>query len=54
VLRALFRRHGISAERLEAVGHGASGPIAAGAPKTHWVVSFVIAQRARERAGAQK
>jgi hypothetical protein len=46
VLRELWRRHGISAERLEAVGHGATGPIA-GVPKNTSVVSFVIAQRAR-------
>ena len=46
VLKELWRRHGISAERLEAVGHGASGRIAAD-PKATSVVSFVIAQRAR-------
>ena len=46
VLRELWRRHGISAERLEAVGHGASGRIKA-APNATSVVSFVIAQRAR-------
>jgi hypothetical protein len=46
VLRELWRRHGISAERLEAVGHGATGPIA-GVPNDTIVVSFVIAQRAR-------
>jgi hypothetical protein len=46
VLKELWRRHGISAERLEAVGHGATGPIA-GVPNNTSLVSFVIAQRAR-------
>jgi hypothetical protein len=46
VLKELWRRHGISAERLEAVGHGPSGRIP-GVPNDTTVVSFVIAQRAR-------
>jgi hypothetical protein len=46
VLKELWRRHGISAERLEAVGYGASGRIP-GVPNDTSVVSFVIAQRAR-------
>ena len=46
VLKELWRRHGVSAERLEAVGYGASGPIP-GVPRNAAVVSLVIAQRAR-------
>ena len=46
VLKELWRRHGISAERLEAVGHGPSGRIP-GVPNNTNVVSFVIAQRAQ-------
>jgi hypothetical protein len=46
VLKELWRRHGISAERLEAVGYGAIGRIP-GVPNNASVVSFVIAQRAR-------
>jgi hypothetical protein len=46
VLKELWRRHGISAERLEAVGHGPSGRIP-GVPSNTNVVSFVIAQRAQ-------
>ena len=45
VLKELWRRHGISAERLEAVGK--SGGRRATKNDPRWVVSFVITQRAR-------
>jgi hypothetical protein len=46
VLKVLWRRHGISAERLEAVGHGATRR-PTGESSARWTVVFVIAQRAR-------
>lgn len=45
VLKQLWRRHGISAERLEAVGK--MGGRRASRTDPRWVISFVITQRAR-------